>query len=109
MKKLTVIVFVMLIAAAWSLASEPGEVIFKSQGCAACHHVQSTSKVNPSLSAIATAYSGKKDQLVQYLKGETDSIVKPEKASMMKRYIQKTRALSDEDRTALAVFILSHK
>ena len=109
MRYLTAVMVILLVAAVWSMASESGEVIFKSQGCASCHHSQSTSKVNPSLSAIAAAYSGKKDQLIQYLKGQAESIVKPEKASMMKRYIQKTQALSDEDRMALADFVLSHK
>jgi len=109
MRHSTVVWVVLLAGAAWTVASESGEVIFNSQGCVSCHHPQSTSQVNPSLSAIAAAYSGKKDQLIQYLKGETESIVKPEKASMMKRYIQKTQALPDEDRRALAEFILSHK
>ena len=109
MRKLTVVIVIVLIGAVWSIASETGEVIFKSQGCASCHRPESSSKVNPSLSDIAAAYSGQEEQLIRYLKGEAESIVKPEKASMMKRYIKKTQALADEDRRALADFIMSHK
>jgi len=109
MKKLTIMLVITLIGAAWGIASEQGEAIFESQGCKACHRAESNSKVNPSLSDIARAYSGKTDQLIRYLNGETESIVKPDKASRMKRYIQKTQALSEEDRKALADFIMSHK
>ena len=108
MNKLIVLVIVVLIGATASLGADEGETIFKSQGCMSCHRPESISKVNPSLSDISRAYSGKEDQLIRYLKGETESIVKPEKASMMKRYIQKTQALSDQERKALAVFIMSH-
>ena len=108
MKKLAIAILVLILGPAIGVASEKGEAIFKSQRCASCHHAESSSKVNPSLTDIARAYGGKADQLIRYLKGESDSIVKPEKSSMMKRYIKKTQALSDEDRKALVDFILSH-
>ena len=65
-------------------------MIFKSQGCMSCHKKESTSKVNPSLTDIATAYQGKEEQLIKYLKGESEAIVRPEKANLMKRHIEKT-------------------
>jgi len=40
------------------------------------------------------------------LKGESESIVRPQKARLMKRYIEKTKKLSDADRNALADFLL---
>jgi cytochrome c551/c552 len=90
-------------------AADEGENIFKSQGCTACHKIQSTSKVNPSLTEISMAYQGRVQQLIKYLKGESDAIVRPEKANLMRRYIEKTKYLSDADRQALAVYILSQQ
>ena len=86
--------------------ADEGETIFKSQGCVKCHKKESTSKVRPSLTEIATAYQGKEEQLINYLKGEAQAIVRPEKANLMKRHIEKTKKLSDVDRKALADFLL---
>ena len=91
---------------AWA---EDGAAIFKSHGCTVCHKKESSSKVNPPLTEIAAAYQGKKDQLIQYLNGESESIVRPEKSHIMKRYIKKTKALSDEDRKALAEFLIGQE
>jgi len=57
---------------------------------------------------LAKAYKGKKEQLIKFFKGEAQSIVKPEMSATMKRQIEKTKALSDSERTALADFMLSH-
>jgi cytochrome c len=89
-------------------AGDDGEAIFKSQGCTACHRPEKSSKVNPSLADIAQAYHGKEEQLMRYLNGESDAIVKPDKASMMKRYVEKTKTLPASDRKALADFIMQH-
>ena len=42
----------------------------------------------------------------RYLKGESEAIVRPEKSNLMKRHIEKTKALSDSDRKSLADYIL---
>jgi cytochrome c len=90
-------------------ADEPGKEIFKSKGCIFCHKLgDRSSGTIPSLSELAKAYKGKQKQLVKYLNGEADPIVKPERAVIMKRQIEKTKALSDSDRTALADFLLSN-
>jgi cytochrome c len=86
--------------------ADEGETIFKSQGCMSCHKKVSTSKVNPSLTDIATAYQGKQEQLIKYLKGESEAIVRPEKANLMKRRIEKTKKLSEGDLKALVDFLL---
>ena len=86
--------------------ADEGEAIFKSQGCMTCHKKESSSKVNPSLSEISQAYQGKEDQLIKYFKGESEAIVKPEKSSMMKRQIEKTKKLSDADLKLLADYML---
>jgi len=86
--------------------ADEGETIFKSIGCMSCHKKESTSKVNPSLTEISMAYQGKEAQLAKYLKGESEAIVRPEKASLMKRHIEKTKKLSDADRKALTDYLL---
>jgi len=106
MKKIILTGCCILFLAGTSIAADTGEAIFKSQGCASCHHQTTSSKVNPSLPDIAVAYKGKESQLVAFFKGETEAIVKPEKAGSMKRYIEKTKALSDVDRKALTDFVM---
>jgi cytochrome c551/c552 len=92
-----------------SIAGEDGASIFKSQGCTSCHRPDKSTKVNPSLAAIAESYSGNTDQLVRYLNGEADAIVKPDKAKLMKRYVERTKKLSESERKALAEYIMSYK
>ena len=100
---LTSAVCIVVMNTAWA---DEGETIFKSQGCMSCHKKESTSKVNPSLTDIASAYQGKEEQLVKYLRGESEAIVKPEKANLMKRHIEKTKKLSEADLKALVDFLL---
>lgn len=96
---------VCILAMNTALADE-GEAIFKSLGCISCHKKESTSKVNPSLTEISQAYQGKEEQLIKYLKGESEPIVRPEKADLMKPKIEKTKSLSDADLKALIDYLL---
>ena len=100
------LIFAACILALNTARAEEGEAIFKSQGCISCHTKAGASKVNPSLTEISQAYQGKEEQLVKYLKGESEAIVRPEKADLMKRQIEKTKALSDSDRKNLADYLL---
>jgi cytochrome c551/c552 len=84
-----------------------GQGVFDSLHCGNCHKVD-TGKTNPSLKEIARSYKGKGNQLVSYLRGEAESIVNPGKGAMMKRYIEKTKGLTEDERKALAVFILNY-
>ncbi len=102
------VVFLCLFFTAALSAEEQGKEIFKSKGCIFCHKQEGTSGTIPSLSELAKAYKGKQKQLLQYLNGEADPIVNSERAGTMKRQIEKTKAMSDSDRTALADFMLSH-
>jgi cytochrome c551/c552 len=97
-------VFVISFAPAFA---DQGEEAFNSLRCGSCHKTDA-GQTNPSLKQIAKGYCGKESQLIGYLKGESDSIISPEKGGMMKRYIEKTKALSDEQRKALVGFILAH-
>lgn len=102
-------VSILLIMALNIAGAEEGETIFKSQGCGSCHKQKSTSKVNPSLTEISMAYQGKQEQLIKHLKGESEAIVRPDKAYLMKRHIEKTKQLSDADLKALTDYLLNQQ
>ena len=76
----------------------------KSGGCLKAD----ISSASASLKRVASAYQGKEDQLTKYLNGDAGPIVKPAEGNLMKRAIEKTKALSDADRKTLADFIMSH-
>ena len=103
------VISVIWIVALNTAGADEGEAIFKSQGCVSCHKKESSSKVNPSLTEIAAAYQGQREQLIKHLQGESDAIVRPQKASIMKRYLKRTQALSDAERSALADYILGQQ
>jgi cytochrome c len=107
-KGLLTMMCVMLFASA-GYGGESGEAIFSSLGCKLCHHAEKSSQLNPSLAEIAGAYQGKEAQLIDFLKGLGSAIVKPEKSIMMKRYVEKTKALADSDRQSLVDFIMEHQ
>jgi cytochrome c551/c552 len=107
-KKVSIFVLGILLISPLSFGGENGEAIFKSLGCMSCHHPEKASKINPSLVDIAQTYQGKQQQLTGYLNGLSAAMVKPEKAGMMKRYVEKTKALTDQERVAIAEFILGH-
>jgi cytochrome c551/c552 len=102
------VIFLCLFFVSALSANEQGEEIFKSKGCIFCHKLGDSSGTIPSLSELAKAYKGKQKRLVRYLNGEAGPIVNPERSGTMKRQIEKTKAMSDSDRTALADFMLSH-
>jgi len=102
------VTFLCLFFTAALSAGEQIEELFKSKGCTLCHKQEGTSSSFPSLIEIAMVYKGKQKQLIQYLNGEADPVIKPESAGTMKRQIEKTKAMSNPDRTALADFMLSH-
>jgi cytochrome c551/c552 len=108
MKKETLIVLGLLFIAPSSFGGENGEILFKAMGCMSCHHPEKASSVNPSLLDISQAYQGSQQQLADYLNGQGAARVKPEKAGMMKRFVEKTKALTEQERAALADFILRH-
>jgi cytochrome c551/c552 len=109
MKKALLLIITLVIYVSPGFADESGEKVFKSLGCQSCHHPESTSKLNPSLQEISHAYQDKASELIDFLNGQADAIVKPEKASMMKRYVEKTKSLTEADRKALADFIMEHR
>ncbi|MFH1293720.1 MAG: c-type cytochrome [Pseudomonadota bacterium] len=91
----------------FNVSAQDGKAVFETLRCGGCHRADKGS-ANPPLKEIARMYKGKESQLLNYLNGEADSIVNPEKGDRMKRYIEKTKALKDEERKALSEYILSH-
>ena len=81
-----------------------GAQLFQSKGCAGCHQVD-TDTVGPSLQTITKVYKEKNANIITYLKGESESIVVPEKSSMMKPLLNPLKSLSDEELQALADYI----
>jgi cytochrome c551/c552 len=102
------VIFLCLFFVSALSADEQGKEIFKSNGCIFCHKMGRSTGTIPSLPDLAEAYKGKKEQLIRYFKGEAHPIIEPERAGTMKRQIEKTKAMSDSDRAALADFMLGH-
>ena len=108
MKRLSWLLSLGVFLAAASAQAQQGAAIFEAQRCGTCHKPD-MEKAGPSLAEMAQAYQGKKDQLAEYLKGQAEPLIEWGKGSLMKRAIEKTKALSDADRKALADFIINHK
>jgi len=86
-------------------ADTGGEATFQSLRCNTCHKPDRRS-AGPSLPEIAKAYSGQQ-QLVQYLKGESEPLIDLGNRQLMKRKLEKTKEISDAERRDLADYILS--
>jgi len=107
MKKLALSVLSVVAAFSASFAAD-GKALFQQKGCTACHQ-PAADTVGPALKKIATAYAGKEADLIKFLKGEGKAIVDPAKEAVMKPQLNTTKALKDDERKALAQFILSNK
>lgn len=106
MKCWLMVVSIFLICSSAALAAD-GKALFESNGCGACH-APATKLVGPALSKIAAAYAGKKPALVDFLDGSGRPVVDPGQFSLMKPNLEATKALTGEERSALADYILSH-
>jgi len=84
-----------------------GKAVFDAARCAGCHKPD-TDGVGPSLTAMAAAYGEGKGELVAFLAGEAEPRMDSGKFAIMKPNLRRTMALSDDERGALADFILSH-
>jgi cytochrome c551/c552 len=107
MKRIILVLLLVCFGAAVSIAAEQEVNVFESHGCDICHKPEASGG-SPSLKEIAQGYQGKEAQLIGFFKGEAEPIVQPTKANMMKSFVEKTKALSDADRKALADYIMSH-
>jgi len=107
MKKIGLVLIVASLWLAANVLAQQQGGIFESLHCGGCHKADA-SNGSPSLREVAGGYQGKEDQLIKYLNGEAGPIVKPAQGNVMKKAIEKTKAISDADRKALADFIMSH-
>ena len=109
-KNSALILLAILFFCASSLMAGDGDEkpVFKSLKCNICHKAD-TGRAYPSLKDIATAYNGDSKKLEKYLQGDSEPIVNKEKGKSMERYIEKTKALSEDEMKTLVDFILSHK
>ena len=107
MKYYMLIVVAGLFLISMNAYAEDGQATFDSLRCGICHKPD-TGKTMPSLKDIAAAYKGKENQLLSYFKGDSEPIVSPQKKGTMKAFNEKTKKLEDDQRKALADFILSH-
>ncbi|MFP5213813.1 MAG: c-type cytochrome [Acidobacteriota bacterium] len=85
-----------------------GKAVFDSLRCGTCHKAEEKA-TGASLKDIVKTYGGDHQKLVQFLKGEGKPLIETEKPGMMKGQIVKTSALPDEDRAALADYVLGFK
>lgn len=107
MKKIAILaVLGWMVMGGLSFAAE-GEELFKAEGCMRCHKAEGNSKIYPSLPEIAGAYNGKAEQLLQYLNGETEAIMRPESAGLMKPHVEKTKKLSVVERKSVADYMMT--
>lgn len=102
-----------LLAPGTALAAD-GEALFATKACTACHHVdkdQSAKGLGPSIKMIAAAYDGDADGLVKFLAADPAAKprVLPDKYPIMQGQQQMSKTWSDDEKKAVAAYILSKK
>jgi cytochrome c len=96
-----------------SAVAEDGAKLFTSKACTACHHAekdQSSLGLGPSVKMIKEAYSaegkGGAEGVAKFLNGEGKPIVKPELYPVMQAQVAMTKAMTPEQRKALAEYLM---
>ena len=84
-----------------------GEKLFNDNACSACHQPEDKT-VGPSLQEIAIAYKGNADGMKAFLKEEGEAIVDPELFPTMQVNLAITKAMNDEELTALTDYIMKY-
>jgi cytochrome c len=85
-----------------------GESLFNGKGnCASCHKID-TKSIGPSVQEIAKIYKDKNQNMVSFLRGESDPIVDPTQFEVMKANFAVTRAMSEEELKAIETYFYSH-
>ncbi len=112
MSKLVLMVIILLSTACLcmldqSSSAADGKSLYESLKCGTCHKPdQKTTAV--SLAEIAKTYQDRA-KLVSFFKGESQMMIESAKSGMMKGQLKHLQALSDQDKDALADYILSFK
>ena len=102
-----------LLALPASALAEDGAKLFTSKACTACHHAekdQTALGLGPSIKMIKEAYSaegkGGAEAVAKFLNGEGKPIVKPELYPVMQGQVALTKAMTPEQRKALAEYLM---
>jgi cytochrome c551/c552 len=104
---LSILVLASVLAAGGGAWAADGAEIFATLKCAMCHKPDKKTAAI-SLAEIVQTYSDKA-KLVKFFKGELKPLIESEKWGMMRGQLEKIKALPDEDKEALADYILSLK
>jgi len=91
-----------------SETQQAGKDLFKTNACVACHQ-EDRKIVGPALKDIAIGYADNTEGLVAFLAGKGESIIDPSQAAVMSPQIETTKAMTDEERNAIADYIMSVK
>ncbi|UQD55642.1 c-type cytochrome [Flavobacterium sp. K5-23] len=85
-----------------------GESLFNGKGnCFSCHKID-TKSIGPSVQEIAKIYKDKNQNMVSFLRGESDAIVDPTQFEVMKANFAITKAMSEEELKAIEAYFYSH-
>lgn len=84
-----------------------GKEIFNKNQCGICHK-ETKDAIGPSLKTIAEFYKNNPKQLKEFLLGQADPIIWPDRFDMMKTQMGKFKAMSEEELDALIKFMLSY-
>lgn len=88
-------------------AATDGQAVFDSLHCSSCHKPD-TGKVAASLQQIADRYE-ETQKLSAYLEGKSEPLIAPERKGVMKGQLKKIAKLTDEEKQALAEYIMTFK
>ena len=110
-KKILVFTILLGVAYAQMDLTERGKQIFLKYSCNICHKPKDDAAgVGPSLETIAIHYLGNERKLMDFLKGDANPIIEPQRFGIMKPQLYKTKHMFEEDYRALAYYLTSvHK
>jgi cytochrome c551/c552 len=91
-------------AAAWAA---DGEQVFSNLKCGVCHKPDKRS-TGVSVQEIARTYSDR-DKLVTFFKGESKPLIESNKWGMMRGELEHIKTLPDDEKEALAEYMLKFK
>jgi len=82
-----------------------GKELFETKGnCVACHQ-PSQKVIGPSIEEISRIYKERNASIVSFLKEESEPIVDPSQYEVMKTNFAITKAMSDEELSAIEEYI----
>ncbi len=99
-------VFITVLGISFSSFGISGIGIFNRKGCGVCHK-ENINTIGPSVKEISRAYKGKEKSLKEFLRGKREPILEPDENSLMKKFIKKTKNLSEKELDAIVKYLTS--